>query len=357
MSLDIVPHKPKPVAVTPVDIPEISLSKQEKAAILLRVLLSSGAAPALNDVDTASLRKIMETMGNFGKVDRKTIDLVILEFLTELQEFGIALKGDIEDTIAALKGHVSDKTLESIKKSYMNSPTVDVWKAIISAETDDLRNVLLAEDTIVAATVLSKIPSTKAADVLGGMEPFQARETMLAIVNSGDTTPEIVEIIGHGICASLFQDDGPSAFEKPAVERAGDIMNFAQSEIRDRLLDEFTESDPETADRIRKVMFTFADIPIRLQPRDVSAVTRVVEQEVLIRALKGAETEHADIVEFILSNLATRAADALREELSETTVAKKKLVEAAMNEIIAGIRQLEGEGEITLIVEGDDDED
>ena len=357
MSLDIVPHKQTSVAVTPVDFPELTLSKQDKAAILLRVLLSSGAAPSLQDVDTASLRKIMETMGNFGKVDRKTIDLVILEFLTELQEFGIALKGDIEDTIAALKGHVSDKTLESIKKSYMNSPTVDVWKAIIAAENDELRTILIAEDTIIAATVLSKIPSTKAAEILGGMEPFQARETMLAIVNSGETDPEIVEIIGHGICASLFQDNGPSAFDKPAVERAGDIMNFAQSEIRDRLLDEFTESDPETAERIRKVMFTFADLPARLQPRDVSAVTRIVDQEVLIRALKGAEAEQPEIVEFILSNLATRAADAIREELAEATIAKKKLVEAAMNEIIAGVRQLESDGEITLIIEGDDEED
>lgn len=357
MSLDIVPHQPPPATAAPDELAKSPLSKQDKAAILLRVLLSSGATPTLDDVDTTSLRNIMETMGNFGKVDRKTIDLVILEFLTELQEFGIALKGDIEDTIAALKGHVSDKTLDSIKKSYINSPTVDVWKTIIGVEADDLRTVLLREDTIVTATALSKIPSTKAAEILGGMEPFQAREIMLAIINSGNIDPKVVEIVGQGICASLFKNDGPSAFEKPAVERAGDIMNFAQSEIRDSLMDDFAKNDPDTAEQIRKVMFTFADIPIRLQPRDVSAVTRVVDQEVLIRALKGAEAEQAEIVEFILSNLATRAADQLREELAETAVAKKKLVEAAMNDIIAGIRQLEADGEIILIVEGDDEED
>lgn len=208
------------------------------------------------------------------------------------------------------------------------------------------------------AVNIAKISSTLAAEVLGIMDPAQAREAMLAIINAGDVKPEIIEIIGQGLCQSLFPaEGGGSSFAKPPVERVGDIMNFAQSGLRDQLMEDFGKSDPDQAEAIRKVMFTFPDIPARLQPRDVSAVTRAVDPETLLRAMKGAETEAPEAFDFILSSLATRAADALREEIAETEAGKKKDMEAAMTELIVAIRALEGEGTITLIMEEEGEED
>lgn len=356
MSVALVPHSP-PMPPATQDLSAAGITKQQKAAILLNVLLSADAAPDLDNVTTGSLKTMVDTMTSFGDVDRHTVDLVILEFLTELQEFGITLSADLEETFASLKGHVSDKSLENVRNAYVHSPAADVWQRVASAEMPVLQSVLSGEHIQVVATALSKLPSTVSAEILGSMEQVRAREAMLAIINAGDVKPEIIEIIGHGLCESLFQSDGPSSFTKPPVERVGDIMNFAQSELRDQLMEEFGKTDPEQAEAIRKVMFTFADIPARVQPRDVSAVTRAIDPETLLRALKGAETESPESVEFILSSLATRAADALREELAETEVGKKKDMEAAMNEMIVAIRQLESEGTITLIVEDEEEED
>lgn len=290
-------------------------------------------------------------MASFGEVDRKTVDLVILEFLSELQDFGLSMRGDLEDTLASLKGHVSDNILEKIRKAYVRSPAVDVWVRVASADLQKLQNCLNIEHIQIAATVLSKIPSTSAAEILGTMPATRARETMLAIINSRNVSPEVVELIGQNICDTLFNTDEPSTFTKTPVERAGDIMNFAQSETRERLMEDFGQTAPETASQIRKVMFTFADIPNRVQPRDVSAITRTVEPEILLKAMKNAPTE----TEFILTSLSTRIADQLREELAELEPVKTKDAEAAMNELIIGIRELETSGEITLISDDDDE--
>ncbi|PCJ76680.1 MAG: hypothetical protein COA53_00150 [Rhodobacteraceae bacterium] len=347
MSVALVAHEP-PSQVVPIDTP---ISKQHKAAILLSVLMKAGATPNLDDIATGSLKNIVDIMASFGEVDRRTVDLVILEFLSELQDFGLSMRGDLEDTLASLKGHVSEKALEKIRKAYVRSPSVDVWVRVASADAAQLQACLDSEHLQVAATVLSKIPSTLAAQVLGGMEPARARETMLAIINSRTISADVIELIGQSISESMFNENAPSAFTKTPVERAGNIMNFAQSDIRDRLMQDFVENDPDTAERIRKVMFTFADIPARVQPRDVSAITRTVDPEILLRALKNAPTE----AEFILSGLSTRIADQLREELSELDPVKKKDAEAAMNELIVGIRELESSGEITLITEDEPD--
>ncbi len=328
-----------------------ALTKQQKAAILLSVLIRANAAPNLDNIATAALKQTVDTMATFGDVPQATVDAVILEFLTELGAFGVSLRGELEDTLNALKGHVSDKVLENIRKAYIRSPAVDVWTRIASAEPAELRACIEAEHLQIAATVLSKIPSPLAAEILGAMEPERARETMLAIVNAGEIAPEIIEVIGQSISETLFAGDGDSIFDKTPVERAGDIMNFTQSEIRDRMLDEFGKSDPDTAEKIRKAMFTFPDIPERVQPRDVSAILRAVPQESLLKALKGAEKEAPQAADFLLSNLPKRAAEQIRDDLSELETVKPKDADAAMNEVIAAIRELEKSGEITLILE------
>lgn len=328
---------------------ETHINKQHKAAILLSVLIKAGATPNLDEIATGSLKSIVDIMASFGEVDRKTVDLVILEFLSELQDFGLSMRGDLEDTLASLKGHVSDSALEKIRKAYVRSPAVDVWVRVASVDILQLQDCLIDEHIQIGATVLSKIPSTLAAEILGSLPPIRARETMLAIINSKNTSPEVIELIGQSISETLFSKDGPSAFAKPPIERAGDIMNFTQSETRERIMEDFGQTDPATAEQIRKVMFTFADIPQRVNPRDVSAITRSVDPETLLKAMKSAPTE----AEFLLSSLSTRIAEQLREELADLEPVKNKEAEAAMNALIIGIRQLEANGGITLIIEED----
>lgn len=77
-------------------------------------------------------------MASYGNVNRHTVDLVILEFLSELQDFGLSMRGDLDDTLASLKGHVSDLALDHIRKAYVRSPAVDVWVRIASAEVAQL---------------------------------------------------------------------------------------------------------------------------------------------------------------------------------------------------------------------------
>lgn len=353
MSLALVTQPvniPAPLAQTG----EIRISKQQKAAILLSVLIKANVAPNLDDVSTAALKDVVEIMANFGDVDRMTVDMVVLEFLTELGEFGLSMRDDLEGTLAALKGHVSDKVLDAIRKAFVRSPDVDVWTRIASADAPDIRACLEGEHIQIAALTLSKIPSTLAAEVLGELEPTHARTVMLAIINAGDTSNEVIQIIGNTISDTLFNDAEIGDTDKTPVERAGDIMNYSQSETRSRVLEDFDENDPETAEKIRKVMFIFTDIPDRILPRDVSAVTRAVPPETLLRALKGAETDAPQAAEFILSSLSSRAAQQLREELEEMEPIKKKDMDIAMNEMIAGIRTLEAAGTITLIMEEDE---
>ena len=103
------------------------------------------------------------------------------------------------------------------------------------------------------------------------------------------------------------------------------------------------------AEEVRKSIFTFAHIPNRMSAIDAPKITRDVDQETLARVIAGAV---ADVdkrsVDFILSNISKRMADALREMSEEFQDIKPKEAEAAMSAVVRAIRALADSREITL---------
>lgn len=137
----------------------------------------------------------------------------------------------------------------------------------------------------------------------------------------------------------------------------GAILNQSAAATRDDLLNALDEDDAEFADLVRQSIFTFAHIPSRIAARDVPAILREVEQPVLVTALAGAAAnDDKASVEFILSNISSRMADNLREEMAERGRVKQSEAEDAMTQVVAAIRVLVDAGSIVLI-ESDDEED
>lgn len=96
-------------------------------------------------------------------------------------------------------------------------------------------------------------------------------------------------------------------------------------------------------------MFTFGDIPDRIEIKDVSKLVRAVDNATMATALSGAATSEKETVDFILSNLSKRPSEQLSEEIRELGEVKPKDADAAMNAVVQGIRDLETSGEIMLI--------
>ena len=220
---------------------------------------------------------------------------------------------------------------------------------------DTLLPVLEQESTEVAAVMLSKLPVPKAAELLGKLPGEKARRVAYAVSMTGNVDPETVRRIGVSLANQL--DGQPArAFTGTPVDRVGAILNVSPALTRDEVLKGLDEADAAFAEKVRKAIFTFLHIPSRLSPRDVPKVVRVVDQTRLVTAMAAAQAspEATEVAEFLLSNMAQRMAQGLREEAGQRGKVKDKEAEEAMNAIVAGIRQLEAAGELTLIVEDDE---
>lgn len=336
-------------------LPKRVLTSGQKAAVIVRYLLTQGTSLPLSSLPEHMQAALAEQMGQMRLVDRTTLDEVVAEFLAELESVGLAFPGGIEGALAMMDGHISQSAAQRLRRMSSTSSKIDPWERITSLPLDRLMPILLNEAVEVGAVMLSKLPVAKAAEILGKLPGERARRVAYAVSMTGNVDPETVRRIGAALLAEL-DNQPPKAFDQGPVERVGAILNISATLTRDDVLQGLEAEDAAFAAEVRKAIFTFVHIPSRLNPRDTPKITRLVEQPQLVTALAAAMGKPglADAAEFILSNISQRLAQGLREEMGARGRIKDRDAEEAMNAIIGAIRTLEASGEITLIQEEED---
>lgn len=337
--------------VVPVDpLPRRTLTPRQKAAVIVRYLLTENASLPLASLPEHMQAALAEQMGQMRLVDRATLDEVVAEFLAELESVGLAFPGGIEGALSMMDGHISQSAAQRLRRMSSASSKIDPWERITALPTDRLLPILLNEAVEVGAVMLSKLPVAKSAELLGKLPGERARRVAYAVSLTGNVDPETVRRIGGALLAEL-DNQPPKAFEQGPVERVGAILNVSPSLTRDEVLQGLEAEDAAFAAQVRKAIFTFAHIPARLNPRDAPKITRLVEQPQLVAALASAIGKPGleEAAEFILANISQRLAQGLREEMAARGKIREKEAEEAMTAVVAAIRTLEASGEITLI--------
>lgn len=326
-----------------------SLDRTAKAAIIVRLLLNEGAELPLEELPEDLQARLTERMGRMGLVDRVTLASVLHEFADALDGIGLSFPNGLAGALMALDGKISPQTAARLRKEAGVRQAGDPWVRLRAMAVDDLATMITAESIEVAAILLSKLEVSKAAELLGRLPGPLARRITVAISQTGNVTPKAVDRIGLSLASQL--DDRPIlAFDDGPDARVGAILNQSAAATRDEVLSGLDETDAGFASSVRKTIFTFAHIPARLAARDVPKVIRIVDPGDLVTALAAAtEDELAAAGGFLLSNMSTRMADNLREEIEEKGAIKIVEGEAAMNTVISAIRQLEKDGELELI--------
>ncbi len=326
------------------------LTPREKAAVIVRFLLAEGASIPLSKLPEHMQAALTEQMGQMRLIDRRTLGSVVDEFMTELEQVGLAFPGGIEGALSVMDGHISANAASRLRRLAGASAKADPWDRLTALPIDRLLPVLQDESTEVAAVMLSKLPVPKSAELLGKLSGDRDRRVAYAVSLTGNVDPETVRRIGISL-ASQLDAQPPKAFDTGPVERVGAILNVSAALTREDVLKGLQETDADFAELVRRAIFTFVHLPRRVLGRDVPKIIRIVDQPVLVTALAATvgDAELTESTEFLLSNMSQRMAQGLREEMTARGKIKEKDAEEAMTAIVSAIRQLEASGELVLI--------
>lgn len=332
------------------------LTRRQKAAIVVRYLLSEGADVPLAQLPEPLQEVLTNQMGSMRYVDRITLEDVIGEFTAEIEAMGLTFPDGIAGALSALDGRISPQTALRLRKEAGVRQFGDPWAQVCKADPDKLLEFLQTEGTEVAAVLLSKLDVTLAAKLLGRLPGATARRITYAVSLTSAATPDAVDRIGLSLAAQLHALP-PTAFDRGPDQRVGEILNYSETQTREDVLEGLEETDSEFARLVRRAIFTFANIPERVKPADVPTILRDLPRQDIAIALSAAMAGNEDLVlaaNFLLENLSKRMADALRDEIEERGTVSDREGERAMKDIIAVIRQMEADGDIKLVIPEDD---
>jgi len=336
-------------------VKRVALTRRQKVAVIVRLLVGEGAQLPLADWPEDMQEALTQAMGQLRRVDRESLEEVVEEFSDELQSIGLSFSGGIEGALGLLDGHISPATSARLRREAGVAAKGDPWERIGALETDKLQTVLEEEGIEVGAVLLSMLPVSKSADLLGKIAGDKARRITHAMQRTSRVAPETIRRIGLTLAAQL--DSVPvTAFDEGPAERVAAVLNFSPAATRDDMLAGLQEQDAAFAELVKKAIFTFANIPERVAPRDVPKVIRSIDQAVLVTALAGCKGDAEKTRDFILDNMSKRMAENLRDEMAEAGKIKDKVAEEAMTEVVTEVRRLESAGDI-LFVSPDDEEE
>jgi flagellar motor switch protein FliG len=157
-------------------------------------------------------------------------------------------------------------------------------------------------------------------------------------------SPEVILKIA-GVIGQKLKTLGEFSRESYGGVRAvAEMLNRLDSGSSREILTHIDQQDTNLAETIRHLMFVFEDL-LLIDPLGLKEVLAKVDRKVLTVALKGTSEQ---LRTQILSSMSQRGADMLREDMEALGPVKIKDVEAAQQQIIAVVRQLESEGVLSL---------
>lgn len=341
--------KPAETALASVAPTQLGLSNQEKAAVILGVLGTEAAGPLLEQMDEDTIRNFAGAMSHLRRVSPETVLETISEFQYEVDRLDLTVMGGATQARDMLRDLLNDATLTKIFDDIESPSATNVWNKLSKIDDTALAEFLSHEHPQTVAVVFSKLQAEQAARLIGRLDEDRAREIVTGLTKTSNLDPQIIETIGQAVSMNFLQKQrgGGSAF-KPA-DRVGAIMNYAPGNIRQSVLTYLDENEPEFADQVKRKMFTFQDIPKRLEKRDVATVIRGVDGDTILKALVGASTNAPETRDFILSSISSRVAEQLRADMADVGKVKIREAEESQNAILSVVRTLESSGEVKLI--------
>jgi flagellar motor switch protein FliG len=321
-----------------------------KAAILLMSLPQDSAAQLMSKLEPKQVEAVSIEIAKLGRVGSEEQSTVIHEFADENPNALGGESGSLDlarSLVEKALGKNAGGTIDNVRQSIEALP----FGFLKKVDPQNLQTFIIDEHPQTIALILSHLPSSFGAEIIGGLPSDRQLAVIRRIANMGQTNPEVIREVEKGLESRMASVMSQSYENAGGVESVANILNVTDRGTERALLENLAQEDPDLVEEIRRLMFVFEDIT-KLMDKDVQSVLKNVEIAQWAMALKGASEE---LKEKILGNMSNRAATLLREEMDYLGPVRLSEVESVQQQIVDIVRRLEDAGEITT--HGDDEEE
>ena len=322
---------------------------KQKVAIVMVALGEDVSGEVMKHLSEYEIEEITQAIASLKNISSAIIDQVIGEFEQLLLAGEWIAQGGMDFARAALERAVGPRRAQEILER-VGSKVSSGFYILRNVGADQIAPFISHEHPQTVALILSQLESPQAAGILSQLPERMQADVAYRLATMENITPSVIKEIEEALENSLRDIlGGDQDVGGPKV--VADILNLTGSSVERNVLDQIDGIDPEVAEAVRNLMFVFADI-VKLTDRELQVLLREVDQKDLVIALKTAEDE---LKEKVLGNMSERVRTFITEEMEFLGPMRVSEVEEVQLRIVQQVRQLEEQGQVT-IVRGDSDD-
>jgi flagellar motor switch protein FliG len=329
-----------------------SLRGFEKASILLNYLGPNAAKMLFRHVDDGDIRKLLGTMQKFRIVPVDITKKILEEFyemISESDEYIFSEKPTSKEIVIEAVGE--ERARGILGHMTATGPAQRTLESLEVVDAKSLSNFLINEHPQTIAVILAHLEPEKKGEVLKRLPESLQSEVVLRLANLDHVAPELIAEVDRVLKNELSTIGTVEQAALGGVQPVAEMLNVMDKNTETSIMSRIEEKDPILAEEIRKLMFVFEDI-IKIDDKGIQTLLKEVANDKLLLALKTANEE---IKTKIFKNISQRAANLLKDDLSNMGPARLSDVEGAQVEIVNVARRLEGEGKILIARGGSED--
>ena len=318
-------------------------SSRQKVAILMIALGQDTSAEILKYLNDYEIEDIAQTIAELRTVTTDQEDEVLEEFETLLMAGKYISMGGIDFARGTLEKAMGPRRAQTMLDR-VTATTTGGFYLLRNIAPNQIAPFISKEHPQTIALILSQLDPSQAAGVLNILPEELQSEVTYRVAAMENISPQVLREIEDTLANELQAILTGQITEIGGPKKVAEILNMTGRSTEKAVLERLDSQDPEIAEEIRNMMFTFDDIA-NLTDREIQMVLREVDTKDLATALKGSAPEMQDR---IFSNVSERVSQMIREEMEFSGPVRMSDVEEVQLRVVQTVRQLEEAGQVTV---------
>lgn len=302
------------------------------------------ASKVLSKLSEEEIEQLTLDLSGLGAVEPELREQIMEEFHQMYLANRYVTAGGVDYARHLLESALGPERAMEILTKLQSSLTEVPFEFLKRADPAQICTFIQDEHPQTIALILAHLSPKVSSIVLSALPQEVRAEIIVRIATMDRTPPEIVREVERVLerkMASVFSQGFTFA---GGVKEVAEILNNIDRGSEKAIMSALEERDPELADEIARLMFTFDDL-IKVEDSGIQKALREIDQRDLALALK---TANEDLADKILRNMSERARTMIKEEMEYMGPVKLKNVEEAQMKFVSIIRRLEDSGDIVI---------
>lgn len=331
------------------------VSGATKAAMFLMGIGDPISAELLRQLDADEIRQLTSEISALEAVPPRHMMSVFREFETLTGSSRFFAKGGAVFARRLIEQALGAESAQALLDSPAHpaaAPPPDSnpeLRLLQNTEPRQLAAFLRNENPQTIALVLSNLTPEAGGALLQMLPPELQAQAAMRMAALDRISPEvfrkITEVLGSKLKAirRVSRSDG--------IRSLAGLLNHVDPTLSETLLSHVEEDNQAAATAVRNLMFTFEDI-LTIDKEGMKALLAQLDRKILTVALKGAAGK---VREHFTQCMSQRAAEMLTEDMEALGPVRIREVQAAQQQVVAVVRQLQKQGGIVTSSGGGDE--